>query len=57
MKITCTSGEKKVLMMILENEANLCPFDVLEETYCNGKCRECLEKNIEWDVKDGDGDG
>ena len=56
MKISCTKGEKKVLTMILRNEANFCPFEKLKDNYCGGKCEECIEKNIEWQIEDGDGE-
>ena len=58
MKISCTKGEKEVLIQILTREVDLCPFEEgFGVCYGFGHCKECIEKTIEWDVKGGDGDG
>ena len=57
MKINCTKREKEIILKAF-HDADLCPF---EERFgvicCPGSCDACCEKNIDWDMKDGDGDG
>ena len=58
MKISCTDKEKENMIQIMYN-SEYCPFDGIENDYrCEpGYCLTCFEQHIEWDVKDGDGDG
>ena len=57
MKIVCTKDQKPLIVealamsnnCIFPKEAKKCPksFD----------CFECIEKTVEWQIEDGDGDG
>lgn len=53
MKITCTKREKRECMRAFEE---YCPFDVKDisrdQRCCKFTCDECLEKYIEWKVKE-----
>lgn len=58
MKISCTTKEKDNVKRILLR-SDFCPFSGIENDYrCEpDRCGICIEEHIEWDVKDGDGDG
>ena len=52
MKIECAGKEKKLLIDMFM-ESGTCPFD---SAHCSewNVCRECFEKNVEWQIKDGE---
>ena len=55
MKITCTKAEKEHLKYVFLTNS-MCPFCPGEERIqiCGHMthCRDCIEKNIEWEVTD-----
>ena len=53
MKITCTQEEKEQLILAMSFGA--CPFAMTEGHKCvNGNCAVCIEKGIEWEIKEGE---
>ena len=56
MKITFTGTEKeKETFMDDLMDSNFCPFHSMR-CASHDVCFECLRKNIEWKIKDGDGE-
>ena len=55
MKITCTQAEKDWLVECLMTSEPICIFADDEFTGC-GSCTECLDKQIEWEIEDGEDD-
>lgn len=56
MKIICTKEEKRLILQAFE-DANLCPFFSTFGVLCSMSCDACKEKNIEWEIEDGEQDG
>ena len=57
MKINCTQEEKEWLVVSLMTSEEPCRFETTG-SYTNCKnCRECLNKNIEWEIKDCEQNG
>ncbi len=56
MKIICTEDQKQIIVEALARSYN-CIFPK-EEKKCpeSGYCAECIEKTVEWQIEDGDGD-
>ena len=50
MKIECTEKEKEIILEAFK-DANLCPFDNTFGVLCSGSCDACIEKRIEWKIK------
>lgn len=51
MKIECTENQKKVLINIVRNEADLCPFaGAIIEGCATATCPKCFEDNVEWTI-------
>ena len=61
MKITCTQDEKEMAILSMATSESFCPFDKTESVVCTGgyheNCRRCIEKNVEWEIEDGEQDG
>ena len=53
MRIECTKKEKELVLEAFE-DANVCPFDDAFGISCSLNCKACTEKNIEWEIKDGE---
>ena len=57
MKIICTSDEKEVLMKSII-KSPICPFaattDCPVETCYEAECEDCVNKLVEWEIKDGE---
>lgn len=51
MTIKCTAKEKGLLTLVFV-ESSFCPFNFI---HCSERdtCKECFEKNVEWQIKDG----
>ena len=49
MKITCTQYQKACLIRMIDENINC----ILDIENCEKDCRECIEKNIEWEIEDG----
>ena len=57
MKINCTKEEKEWLVVSIMTSEEPCRFETTG-SYTNCKnCRECLNKNIEWEIKDCEQNG
>lgn len=56
MKIICTTEEKEWLLESFMTSETLCIFSGSDFAGCPAdiSCRECLEKKIELEIKDGD---
>lgn len=52
MKIECTEKEKEMLIDVFMT-SDICPFN---STHCfeGNVCKACIEKNFEWQIKDGE---
>lgn len=57
MKIQCTAEEQKILIPILATNM-MCPFEHSEKKVeCYGEwdgCIDCVSKNVEWEIEDGE---
>ena len=47
MKITCTQYQKTRLIKMIDENINC----ILDIENCEKDCRDCIEKNIEWENK------
>ena len=56
MKITCTEYQKPLIVEALASSYH-CFLPQPKRGHCKfeDSCSECLEKNIEWQIEDGDG--
>lgn len=54
MKIICTKAEKELILQAFK-DSNICLFDTFG-VLCSYNCSVCVEKRIEWEIKDGDGE-
>lgn len=55
-KITCSTTQEQKGLLNSFIEGDYCPFDLSDHISCkysNG-CKECIRKNIEWEVKEND---
>ena len=57
MKITCTEDQKPLIVEALASSCHCFFPRGIVRCICADSCSECLEKNIEWQIEDGDGDG
>ena len=55
MKIECSKEEKDTILVIGSTHA-MCMFDNTPNVSCfdSESCEECIEKNIEWVIKEGE---
>lgn len=49
MRITCTEAEK-IRLRNMDNQSDVCLFDNCDGY--DGKCKECFENRIEWEITD-----
>ena len=57
MKIECSKEEKEAIINVNNSSEMGCIFDNTSNVSCEDSefsCRECLEHNIEWIIKEGE---